>query len=85
VDPDAIQNEIITFYKSLMGTAQVSTTAVSKSIMKQGPTLNHSQQMALCVEVTEMEIYDGLCSIVDEKAPELMATIYVLQKSLASD
>jgi len=80
VDPDAIQNEIITFYKSLMGTAQVSTTAVSKSIMKQGPTLNHSQQMALCVEVTEMEIYDGLCSIGDEKALELMATMLCSSK-----
>lgn len=25
--------------------------------------------MALCVEVTEMEAYDGLCSIGDDKAP----------------
>ncbi|KAH0653316.1 hypothetical protein KY289_030994 [Solanum tuberosum] len=63
-----------------MGTAQVSTTAVSKSIMKQGPTLNHSQQMALCVEVTEMEINDGLCSISEDKAPELMATMLCSSK-----
>lgn len=69
VDPDEIQNEIITFYKSLMVTASVSTTAVSESILKQGPTLNQSQQMALYVEVTEMEAYDGLYSISDDKAP----------------
>lgn len=57
-----IQKEIITFYQSLMGTAKTNTITVSRTIMRTGPTLSHTQQMALCAEVTEKEIYDGLCS-----------------------
>lgn len=68
-EPDEIRKEIITFYQSLMGTAMTNITAVSRAIMKTGPTLNHTQQLTLCEEITEKEIYDGLCSIGDDKVP----------------
>lgn len=62
-------------YKSLMGTALLSKTAVSKSIMKQGQhwiTLK-SQQMASCLEITKMKVNDVLCSTGNDKAPEVDA------------
>ncbi|KAH0648141.1 hypothetical protein KY285_033389 [Solanum tuberosum] len=71
VEPAEIQKEIITFYQTLMGTAKTNTTAVSRTIMRTGPNLSHTQQMALSIEVTEKEIYDGLCFIGDDKAPEV--------------
>lgn len=69
VEPAAVSEEIISFYKSLMGPAPVHTTAVNKNIMKTGPTLSHAQQLALCAKVTDEEIYGGLRSIGDDKAP----------------
>ncbi|KAM3397516.1 hypothetical protein P3S68_001028 [Capsicum galapagoense] len=36
--------------------------------MRNGPVLNHAQQFALCTDVTDMEIFEGLCSIGNEKA-----------------
>lgn len=53
VDLNEIQNEIISFYKSPMGTAATSTKAVNKSIMKQGPTLNHQQRVMLCSKMKD--------------------------------
>lgn len=64
-DSEAINNEIISFYKSFMGAAIVYTSVLSKTIMKRSP------QVALCAEVTNEEIYVGLHSIEDDKAPEV--------------
>ncbi|KAG5632148.1 hypothetical protein H5410_003865 [Solanum commersonii] len=80
-EPDEIRKEIITFYQSLMGTAMTNITAVSRAIMKTGPTLNHTQQLTLCEEITEKEIYDGLCSIGDDKVPASLGLQANLSKS----
>ncbi|KAK6786448.1 hypothetical protein RDI58_014973 [Solanum bulbocastanum] len=37
--------------------------------MKQGPGLAHHQQLKLCEEVNDQEIWEGLKSIADDKAP----------------
>ena len=37
--------------------------------MKRGPTLTKQQRLQLCTAVTEQEIYDGLKSIGNDKAP----------------
>ncbi|XP_070029243.1 uncharacterized protein [Nicotiana sylvestris] len=44
-----------------------------KTIMRRGTVLNHAQQLKLCEDVTEEEIYKGLQSIRDDKAPGWMA------------
>ncbi|XP_060170738.1 uncharacterized protein LOC132601681 [Lycium barbarum] len=69
VEPKAIETEIINFYKSLMGRSATHTTAVNKLTMRNGPILSHDQQIALCTAVTDKEIFDGLCSIGNDKAP----------------
>ncbi|KAM3362317.1 hypothetical protein P3S68_017171 [Capsicum galapagoense] len=69
VDPKAIQLEIINFYNTLMGSAAPRITTVNKITMRNVPVLNHAQQFALCTDVTDMEIFEGLCSIGNEKAP----------------
>lgn len=61
VEHDEIRKEIITFYQSLMGAAMINITTVSRTIMKTRPTFNHTQQLTLCAEVNEKEIYDALC------------------------
>ncbi|XP_019244482.1 PREDICTED: uncharacterized protein LOC109224354 [Nicotiana attenuata] len=44
-------------------------TAVNKIIMRRGNALTHTQQLQLCEDVTEKEIYSGLQNIGDDKAP----------------
>ncbi|XP_019225971.1 PREDICTED: uncharacterized protein LOC109207494 [Nicotiana attenuata] len=66
-----IQEEIITFYKSLMGSAATQLPAVNKQVMKNGPVLNHMHHIGLCAEVTAQEIYEGMCAIGDYKAPRV--------------
>ncbi|XP_019239474.1 PREDICTED: uncharacterized protein LOC109219468 [Nicotiana attenuata] len=64
-----IKEEPMQFYKALMGTSAKHLHAVNRMVMKKGPTLIHQQQVELCAEVTDAEIYKGLCSIGNEKAP----------------
>lgn len=52
-----------------MGTIIAHTITVNKTVRKRGPTLNHAQQLVLCVEMTSEEIYVSLHSIGDNKAP----------------
>lgn len=68
-DQQQIQAEIINFYKSLMGSIVSQLPTVNKQVMKNGPVLNHMQQINLCAEVTDQEFYEGLCAIGDNKAP----------------
>ncbi|XP_075080191.1 uncharacterized protein LOC142165728 [Nicotiana tabacum] len=70
-DPKAIRDEIITFYRSLIGTSAKELPAINRLIMQKGPKLTHQQQLALCEVVTTIEIYDSLYSIGDDKAPEV--------------
>ncbi|XP_075078414.1 uncharacterized protein LOC142164326 [Nicotiana tabacum] len=61
--------KIISFYKSFMGSRSVHLPAINKEIMKMGYVLAHSQQVNLCAEVTEQEIFEALNAIGDDKAP----------------
>nr|XP_016468328.1 PREDICTED: uncharacterized protein LOC107790873 [Nicotiana tabacum] len=67
--PTNIKEEIVKFYKSLIGTDVASFPSINKETMKNGPKLTHEQQLSLCVEVTEEEIYAALCAIHEDKAP----------------
>ncbi|XP_070013417.1 uncharacterized protein [Nicotiana sylvestris] len=66
---NSIKKEIVKFYKSMIGTAAASLPAINKETMKNGPKLTHEQQLSLCVEVIEEEIYAALCAIHEDKAP----------------
>ncbi|XP_069143463.1 uncharacterized protein [Solanum lycopersicum] len=68
-DPQEIQEEFVIFYKSLMGTSAGKLPAVNVKVMKRGPALTQQQRIQLCREVTEQEIFEGLKSIGDDKAP----------------
>lgn len=59
-DKNAIREEIISFYKSLIGTTTYSLPAVNREIIKKGSVLNHRQQIELYAQVSAGEIYEGL-------------------------
>lgn len=67
-DPENIKKEIVDFYKSLMGTVAQSLIAIDKMVIHKGRKLNQLQRINLCKDVTPEEIYEGLCSIGDDKA-----------------
>lgn len=52
-DPEEIKQEIINFYKSLMGAAAQFLPAINRESMKQGHTLTQQQKLQLCVDVTD--------------------------------
>ncbi|XP_075087887.1 uncharacterized protein LOC107829334 [Nicotiana tabacum] len=68
-DPEAIKEEFVSFYKYLMETAASKLPAVNILVMRNFPCLSHTQQLELCAPITEEEIYEGLSSIGDDKAP----------------
>jgi len=43
IDPKAIKDEIITFYRSLMGTSAKELHAINRLIMQKGPKSTHQQ------------------------------------------
>lgn len=67
--PEEIQRKVTQFYQGLMGTRATELPAVSKLIMRNGPSLTHSQQLQLCVQVTKKEINAPLQAIGYDKAP----------------
>ena len=68
-DPQEIQEEFVMFYKSLMGSSAGKLPAINAKVMKRGPILKKQQRIQLCNAVTNQEIYEGLKSIGDDKAP----------------
>ncbi|XP_070033095.1 uncharacterized protein [Nicotiana tomentosiformis] len=54
-----------------MGTTIPSVATLNKKTMRRGKKLEHDQQLQLCETVAEQAIYDRLCSIGDDKAPEV--------------
>lgn len=68
-DAEIIQKEIVDFYKSLTGSDAHILRAIDKEIMRKGAKLNQQQRIDLCRDVTTKEIYEGLCSIGDDKEP----------------
>ncbi|XP_075080185.1 uncharacterized protein LOC142165724 [Nicotiana tabacum] len=68
-DSKGIKREIVEFYKSLMGAAAQSFPAIDKMVFHKCPKFNQQQRIKLCKDVTPEEIYEGLYSIGDDKAP----------------
>lgn len=52
-----------------MGASAGKLLVVNMLIMRNRPILSHQQQLDLCAEVTKDEMYKGLCSIGNDKAP----------------
>nr|XP_009763967.1 PREDICTED: uncharacterized protein LOC104215770 [Nicotiana sylvestris] len=59
----AIKEEIISFYKSLMGNNAHILPPVDKMVMREGPTLTQQQQQSLIDEVTRQDIDEALKGI----------------------
>ncbi|WMV31056.1 hypothetical protein MTR67_024441 [Solanum verrucosum] len=66
-DRSAIKDEVISFYKGLMG---IAAPAVNKLIMRKGPQLQQLQRISLIAPVTDKEIFASSNAIEDDKAPE---------------
>ncbi|XP_070019089.1 nuclear pore complex protein NUP98A-like isoform X2 [Nicotiana sylvestris] len=64
-----IEDEILGFYKQLLGANATQMPAIHPSIMAEGPILNREQQIQLIEPVTKEEICQALKSISDLKAP----------------
>lgn len=67
VDQSAIKDEIIRFYKGLMGTATPLLPAVNKLVIRRGPQLQHQQRICLIAPVTDKKIFASLNVIGDDK------------------
>lgn len=63
------REEIITFYKGLMGTAADKVPSIALSIMRQGSRINLQQQRAMCLPITREEVGIAFFAIDDTKAP----------------
>lgn len=64
-----IEEEILTSYRKLMGTAEEVRNGIDVSAMREGPQLNNDQRVNLTVPVTEQEVVNALHNIDDMKAP----------------
>lgn len=71
VEGAAIEREITSLYKQLLGSAVETCTAVDLSIVGKGPVLSIQQRRKLVTPVTTAEILSTLNSIGDDKAPGL--------------
>lgn len=67
--PEEIQEEIIGFYKSLLGSSQNYLPAINPNIMKEGPNLNRAQQLYLIRPFTKDKVFQAPEGIDTLKAP----------------
>lgn len=66
---DKVKNEIVSFYKGLLGTAAAHLLAINPSVMRNGPTLDKQHQLKLIEPITKEEVFNALQGIEDSKAP----------------
>lgn len=71
VESDVIQEEMVSFYRKLLGSAASSLSAVHIPTLGSGNKLSTSVRNWLSREVTTIEIDQALKSIGDDKAPGL--------------
>lgn len=64
-----IKQEIMEFYKALMGTAAEELTMEDKLIIDKGPKLQVAQQRLLIEDCSEQEVNEALFSMNSNKAP----------------
>ncbi|XP_075074296.1 uncharacterized protein LOC142161947 [Nicotiana tabacum] len=70
-DPEGITEEILDFYKSLMGSTTRSLLAINRLYMSNSPRLTQQQRKDLCADVTDQEILESLKAIGNDKAPDV--------------
>ncbi|XP_058765506.1 uncharacterized protein LOC131638998 [Vicia villosa] len=68
-DQQSIKEEVIQFYKNLVGTPASDLTGIDIEAMRRGPQLNRDQMEQLTVLVTDEEIYQCLMTMKDQTAP----------------
>ena len=67
--PETIKEEIVTFYKTLLGSCAPSLTALDLATIRAGPVLSLNTRASLIQPVTIEEINRALHEIDDNKAP----------------
>nr|XP_016455955.1 PREDICTED: uncharacterized protein LOC107779965 [Nicotiana tabacum] len=63
-----IEEEVLGFYKQLLGSTTESLPAINPVVMRDGPLVNRQQQLQLVKGVYKEEIYQALLGISDNKA-----------------
>ncbi|KAH0716120.1 hypothetical protein KY284_009025 [Solanum tuberosum] len=66
--PEAIKEEVVQFYKAVMGSSTTSLPTIDRNTMKKGPTITYKQGVELCRDVMDEEIWNALTSIGNDKA-----------------
>lgn len=69
VGQQQIREEVLGFYRRLMGSSASELEVVDKRIMQNGPKLNPEQQMALNADCSEQEVKEALFSMNSNKSP----------------
>jgi hypothetical protein len=64
-----IEEEVLNFYKKLMGTTDKDLNGIDITVMREGPQLCNEQRQKLIAPITEEEIECALKSIGDLKSP----------------
>ncbi|XP_019255085.1 PREDICTED: uncharacterized protein LOC109233666 [Nicotiana attenuata] len=64
-----VEEEILSFYKKLLGTAASTLPIVDPNVMQNGHTLTRQQQMQLIKPITKEEVHKALQGIDDSKVP----------------
>ncbi|XP_019258094.1 PREDICTED: uncharacterized protein LOC109236376 [Nicotiana attenuata] len=64
-----MEDEVMSFYKQLLGTAAEKIPTINTTVMREGPMVNKQQQRQLIASVTKEEIHRALMGISDNKAP----------------
>ncbi|CAK8536134.1 unnamed protein product [Lathyrus sativus] len=66
-----IENEVLDYYKNLLGTADSTIRHIDVAAMRDGPQLNMDQRLSLLAPITEQEIHTALKGIRDLKSPRI--------------
>ncbi|XP_009599800.1 uncharacterized protein [Nicotiana tomentosiformis] len=64
-----IEEEILGYYKQLLGSNSLAIPAIDPNVMQRGAVLKRAQQVKLIQSVTRLEIWKALQDINDLKAP----------------
>lgn len=79
-----VEDEIMGFYKQLLGSAAGKLPTINLAIMREGPLINRQQQRQLIAYVSKEEIHRALMGISDNKAPGCDGFNALFSKSLAN-
>nr|XP_016450014.1 PREDICTED: uncharacterized protein LOC107774873 [Nicotiana tabacum] len=64
-----IQEQILGYYKQILGEAATALPAINPQVMKDGQCLTRKMQLKLIKPVSELEVRNALNDIDDNKAP----------------